>query len=253
MGQDVRNDSRVCRTPPGPMKKLNLYSKPNPILVAVSLTFILMTSGLVYYWMLPLPSGDDGELTPHATIAIDGDANFTATAMREGWPGDGFPENPYLIDGLNIDLSGERSYCISIENTRVSFTISNCSLIGDIHHPIAMPAWDAVGIYLENVTNGKIVNNICKNNSVGIFLFNSAYNVVANNTCRSNSRGILLKESESNIVTNNICNSSFYFGIWLAGSDSNTVKNNTCNNNYIGIKLHESDSNTVANNTCNNE
>ncbi|MHA2210729.1 MAG: NosD domain-containing protein [Candidatus Thorarchaeota archaeon] len=276
MGQAVKDRSEICPLPPGPLKELSLYSRPNPILVAVSLTLILTTAGLAYYWMrpppfIPLP------LTPHAAIEIDGDADFAATALLEGWPGDGSPENPYLIDGLNIDLSsGERSYCISIENTRVSFTISNCNLTGGIPHPIVGPAWDAVGIYLENVTIGKIVNNICKSNSVGIFLFNSTYNVVANNTCSNNSRGILLKESESNIATNNICNGSFYYGIWLAGSDSNTLSDNictsntlsgiyldaahsntlsdnTCNNNfYYGIWLAGSDSNTVENNTCNN-
>jgi parallel beta-helix repeat protein len=214
--------------------------------MAVSLTLILTTAGLAYYWMrpppfIPLP------LTPHAAIEIDGDADFAATALLEGWPGDGSPENPYLIDGLNIDLSsGERSYCISIENTRVSFTISNCNLTGGIPHPIVGPAWDAVGIYLENVTIGKIVNNICKSNSVGIFLFNSTY-------CSNNSRGILLKESESNIATNNICNGSFYYGIWLAGSDSNTLSDNICTSNTLsGIYLDAAHSNTLSDNTCNN-
>jgi hypothetical protein len=68
--------------------------------------------------------------TPHGAITIDGDANFSDTALIEGWPGDGSPENPYIIDGLDIDLGNEDGHCIMINNTRVSFTISNCNLTG---------------------------------------------------------------------------------------------------------------------------
>ena len=71
-----------------------------------------------------------GAGTPHGPIAIDGDANFSDKALLEGWNGDGSPENPYLVDGYDIDLSGEVGHCISISNTRVSFTISNCNLTG---------------------------------------------------------------------------------------------------------------------------
>ncbi|MHA1909534.1 MAG: hypothetical protein ACW98Y_19705, partial [Candidatus Thorarchaeota archaeon] len=39
--------------------------------------------------------------TPHGPIAIDGDASFSDIAQLEGWPGDGSPENPYIIDGLD--------------------------------------------------------------------------------------------------------------------------------------------------------
>ena len=41
---------------------------------------------------------------PHDPIAIDGDASFSDTAQLEGWPGDGSPENPYIIDGLTLIL-----------------------------------------------------------------------------------------------------------------------------------------------------
>jgi parallel beta-helix repeat protein len=175
--------------------------------------------------------------TPHGPIAIDGDANFSDTALLEGWDGDGSPESPYMIDGLDIDLGGGVGHCISISNTRVSFTISDCSFTG---------ASDGAGIYLENVTNGELVNNACNNNSAGINLAASYSNTVFNNNCSSNGIGISLDESDSNTVANN--NGG---GIDLWFSDSNTVANNTCNRNRIGIILDGSDSNTVADNTCN--
>ena len=74
--------------------------------------------------------------TPHAPIAIDGDANFTDTALLEGWHGDGSPENPFIIDRLDIDLGGNNGSCISITNTQVSFIISNCNLTGAIYYII---------------------------------------------------------------------------------------------------------------------
>jgi parallel beta-helix repeat protein len=253
VGQDVRDDSRVCRTPPGPRKDLNWHLRPRTIM-AVGLSFIL-TTGLVYVWIpkpppiiIPDRSPDPG--IPHAAIAIDGDANFSDTALLEGWPGDGSPENPYIIDGLDISPHFSSVHCISISNTRVSFTISNCNLTRTTS--FHMMAYVGSGIRLLNVSNGELVNNTCNNNRFGIWLHVSDSNTLANNTCTNSQRnGISLYESDSNTVANNNCNNNSY-GIHLWESDSNTVENNTCTSNGAdGIRLGESDSNTVANNTCN--
>ena len=107
--------------------------------------------------------------TSHGPIAIDGDANFSDTALLEGWPGDGSPENPFIIDGLDIDLGGSAGQCISINNTRVSFSIRNCNLTGTGRELGA-------GISLENVTNGELLNNTCTSNRWGIRLGNSDFN-----------------------------------------------------------------------------
>jgi parallel beta-helix repeat protein len=162
---------------------------------------------------------------PHARIEIIGDANFSATAQLEGWPGDGTPENPYIIDGLGIDLEGGNNLrCIEIRDTQVSFTISNCNLTRA--YAISFGNNEA-GIYLENVMNGELVDNIVNCNDNGIILYGSDFNTVANNFCSNNSDGIVLYES-----------------------DFNTVANNTCYNNRIGIYIYVSKYNTVVNNTC---
>jgi parallel beta-helix repeat protein len=187
--------------------------------------------------------------TPHAPIMINGDANFSATALLGGWSGDGSPENPYIIDGLGIDLwdADAGMCCIVIENTRVSFTISNCNLTGA--HCFSF-GQGGDGIYLGNVTNGELVDNIIDNNHKGILLVGSDYNTVANNTCSSNDDGIALSGSHSNTVANNTCSSNDY-GIALYESHSNTVSDNTCNYNRIGIYLqHSQSANNVVNNTC---
>jgi len=211
----------------------------------------------MYYLMLPtpqppatpLPPITPLQLTPNSAIAIDGDANFSATALLEGWPGDGSPENPYIIDGLEIDLGGRGGHCISISNTRARFTINNCNVSGARGR---MPMYRDAGIYLENVTNGELVNNTYSSNIFGIQLRDSTYNTVANNTCNDNWYGIVFHSSDSNTVVNNTCNrNENRDGIYLLDSNHNTVSDNTCNNNGdFGIHLLDSDHNTVSDNTC---
>ncbi|MHA2323178.1 MAG: right-handed parallel beta-helix repeat-containing protein, partial [Candidatus Thorarchaeota archaeon] len=181
--------------------------------------------------------------TPHSPIVIDGDANFNATAQTEGWSGNGTSGNPYIIEGLDIDLGGAPGHGISISNTRVNFTISNCNLTFANVSP-------GSGIYLYNVTNGMLINNTCTSNSYGIYLWSSDSNTVVNNTCNSNSNsGIYLRSSASNTVASNTCTDNTY-GIHLDQSDSNTVANNTCTINNAGFYITASDFNTVARNTC---
>jgi parallel beta-helix repeat protein len=189
--------------------------------------------------------------TPHARIAIDGDANFTDTALLEGWPGDGSPENPYIIDGLDIDISSNDRYCIIITNTQVSFIISNCRLTGAILLIIEARGYWGAGIFLENVTNCELVKNLIYSSGHSIVAFNLNYSTMTDNTCTSISRGfgISLEDSTHNIVVNNTCNNKRY-GIWLLDSTYNTVANNTCSNNEYCITLRHSHDNTVANNTC---
>jgi parallel beta-helix repeat protein len=246
MEQDVRNDSRFCQIPSGSKKGLNRRLKPRTIFMAVSLTLIMTTTGLVYYLMRPLPlflepwqKRNYVVRTPHSAITIDGDANFAATALLEGWPGDGSSGTPFIINGLEIDLAGGIGHCISIANTRVSFIIRNCNLTGA----------EEFGIFLENVTNGELVSNTCSNNIVGIQLFLSESIIVAKNNCSGNGGGIGLFASNGEVV-NNTCNNN-EGGIHLFHAGSSTIANNTCNNNGDGIGLDSSQFNTVTNNTCN--
>ena len=182
--------------------------------------------------------------TPHDPIAIDGDTNFSATALREGWPGDGSPENPFIIDGLDIDLTGGVDHCIMICYTRVNFIISNCSLTG------ASWEWPGrAGIFLDNVMYSELVKNILYDNDFGIFIESSDSCTVIDNICNNNEVGICLELSGSNTVFNNTCNNN-RVGVELDFfSDSNTIANNTFTSNEYGITLYEAESNTVASNT----
>ncbi|MHA2058554.1 MAG: hypothetical protein ACW979_13090 [Candidatus Thorarchaeota archaeon] len=102
MGQDVRDDSRVCRTPPGPRKDLHWHLKPRTLFMAVGLSVIL-TTGLVSVWIPKPPpiiiiEEYDDPFIEYGFITIDGDTNFSDTALVEGWEGDGSPGNPFAVN-----------------------------------------------------------------------------------------------------------------------------------------------------------
>jgi len=181
--------------------------------------------------------------TPHAPIAIDGDANFTLTASNEGWPGDGSSGAPFIIDGLDIDRGGGAGHCITIINTRVNFTIQNCIFTG--------ANVSGAGINIANVTNAELIRNICGNNIIGINLLESSYNVVGSNNCSSNSdEGIRQTSADYNNISDNICNNNGMYGIYTTGCDGNVLSNNTCNSNLgSGIYIY-GESNRIRNNMC---
>ncbi|MFW9806434.1 MAG: nitrous oxide reductase family maturation protein NosD [Candidatus Thorarchaeota archaeon] len=292
MGQDVKDRSRVCPLPPRSENVESRHIKSRTIIMTVSISFILTTTGIAYYGMQPpstpqLPIPPPAPLiivpgTPHDPIWIFSERDFSETALLEGWPGNGSPENPYIIDGLDISNPGHpqdhtRAHCIGISNTRVSFIIRNCHLNG------ASREWPGrAGIFLENVMHGEIMNNIlydngygiliqdsenctvanniCYNNTAGIELDWSSFNTFSNNSCNDNYEGIEILDSSFNTLSDNTCYNNTKQGIFLRWATNNIIANNTCYNNYIttdrdlggGIQLHVSDFNIVVNNTCAN-
>ncbi len=99
-------------------------------------------------------------LTEHSPIYINGNDDFAAQAVNEGWPGNGTEGNRYRIE--NYDITANSAHGIHIENTYVCFTIKNCNIHdgGNTHD----------GIILKNVKRGKIENCDITNNYNGIHL-----------------------------------------------------------------------------------
>lgn len=217
--------------------------------LSVLIMFLLSYLPVSYLAVEPSWSTDnEGSIvagTPHNPIYIDGDSNFSATASAEGWSGNGSSLNPYIIDGLDIDLGGTSGRGISISNTRVYFVIRDCSLTGASVDP-------GCGIYLYNVSNGDLINNMCIGNYVGIFLESSTSNSLSKNNCTSNSVNIYLTWfSDFNTLSDNTCTSDTNAGIAFIRSNSNILVNNTCTSSTnIGIYLAQSDSNTLFDTTC---
>ncbi|MHA1964910.1 MAG: right-handed parallel beta-helix repeat-containing protein [Candidatus Thorarchaeota archaeon] len=183
---------------------------------------------------------------PHGPIAIDGDANFSATALAEDWSGDGSAQDPYIIENYDITLGVTPEASISIANTRANYTIRGCRLIG----PAATPSY---GIYLENSTNGQIINNMITNFANGLYVISESKNVVATgNNISYNSDSIYWEDSGNLTITQNHCSNNFFMGIYILNSDEGTISGNNCSGNGIhGIQLHFSNDHTLTDNICN--
>ncbi|MHA2003262.1 MAG: NosD domain-containing protein [Candidatus Thorarchaeota archaeon] len=224
---------------------------------AISLAVILFLGNIapIFDFVDTYPPATDKDLltkreytqigsAPHNPIVMDGDANFSATALAEGWLGDGSSGNPYIIDGLTIDSGGGAGHCINISNTRVNFTIQNCNLTG---------ASANAGIFLSNVSHGSLINNTSTLNRHGIYIVDSSHNTIANNTFNGNSdHGANMYDSDFNTVTNNDCNDNGNYGMRLYYCDSNVFSRNLCGNSrYDGIHARYALFNIFEHNTCN--
>jgi parallel beta-helix repeat protein len=184
--------------------------------------------------------------TPYAPIVINGDSDFAATASTEGWVGDGSQQNPYVIENYDITSSFDPESSINITDTRAYYIIRGCRLTG----PAATPSY---GIYLENSTNGQIINNMATNFAQGLNATAGCSNLfVSGNNMSYNSYGIDIHYSIDCIVIDNYCNGNFFHGISLDTCENSSVIDNTCNENTMsGIYIYNCDSITVSSNTCN--
>lgn len=194
-----------------------------------------------------LPDG----LTPHDSIHIDGNGDFTLANGVVG--GSGTAGDPYLIE--NWVISG-----IEIMDTDAYFVIRNCLVEGSSSY---------VGIHLDNVKNGRAEN--CTLEGKYIRLYSSSNNTLVNNTCFGGDislysspatlinnacfgGGIYARDSPSSRLENNTCSNNIGDGIFLDHySDFSTLKNNTCSNNRgWGIRVEYSTGCRIENNTCSN-
>ncbi|MFX0073861.1 MAG: nitrous oxide reductase family maturation protein NosD [Candidatus Hermodarchaeota archaeon] len=195
-------------------------------------------------------------------IHIDG--NWSYTASNYTWcTGDGSWGNPYIIQG--IEINGDNSVsCITIENTIDAFIIKNCSLTNS-------SSWQQNGgIRLNNISNGKIIENNCSNNNrngiwvagfnntildniiennnnAGIqFHFGSSNHTISGNVINYNSIGISSSLGENLTISTNTIHDNNFRGILLQDQTHSSIKNNVLyNNDVFGILLEESNENII--------
>lgn len=176
--------------------------------LAISLLSVNQTSAL--------PEG----LNPHNPILIVGNAGFTpANGVTSG---SGTENDPYIIE--NWIISAGEAHGIEIRNTTAYFVIQNCLIEN------GRGKFNA-GIYLHNVTNGKVINNTSKKNEYGIYLRFSNNNIISNNTCKNDYYGILLHRSEYDTITNHIFENCgiYIFGDEVSHFNSHVIENNQVN------------------------
>jgi parallel beta-helix repeat protein len=219
-------------------KGMAMNESPNVrrFIISVMVALVaLATSPLFANRASALPDG----LLSHGPILINGDAGFTsANGVTSG---SGTVVDLYVIDGWDINASSANG--IEIRNTTAYFVIRNCY----VHNG------GSRGIWFFNVKNGKIDNNLFKNNSSGIYLeYYSDNNLVSNNIVGNSEYGIWIYRSDNNIISKNTCENSNYGILLYANSSYNLISNNTVDNNVHGINLSESDNNLISNNTVEN-
>jgi parallel beta-helix repeat protein len=203
----------------------------------VLLLVVLLCSSFAFVQHFSI--GSARAMVTRGPILIDGNAGFTpANGVTSGF---GTYSNPYIIEGWDINASSANG--IEISNTTAYFAIRNCHVHGAGNR----------GIWLFNVKNGEIDNNLFENNSSSIYLdYYSDNNLVSNNIVGNSEYGIWIYRSDNNVISNNVARNTNYGILLYANSSYNLISKNTVDNNVHGINLSESDNNLIENNTCEN-
>ncbi len=203
---------------------------------------------------------EDANYREHAPIRIDNDTDFDQQAEEEGWKGKGTSENPYVIEGYEIDGTNNGS-CIYISHTTKYFAIRNCLLYNESRGRETNYRYDA-GLHLSSVQNGKIVNNtILNNQGNGAFLKACDHITLAANNISSNNReGIKLAKSNMNRIKDNFISSNYNpitqvktaASISLKSSNYNKFIGNIILESGVGLRIKSSNNNSVKKNIISN-
>ena len=122
-------------------------------------------------------SGLATAISPHV-VQIDSDAALAALSRGTGT---GTEDDPYVIEGLDIDAKGEGS-CIRIANTTAFFILRRSTFTGA----------GTSAISLENVHNGWIVECVIENNKVGVTIDAESSDITFTlNTFRGNATDVI--------------------------------------------------------------
>ena len=195
---------------------------------------------------------------PHDQIIIYNDDNFTAENGVVG--GNGTADNPYMIEGWDIDISGivpdsnNPISGIQIGNTHAFFTVKNVRVHGN-YEPVnttgsfSISGNPAIVMYFGG--NARIENCILANTTVGIMMTGVDRVVIRGNTIIGNSRGIEIDHSSHIYIEDNYVANNQLENIDLSMISDSLVKNNTILNSslQIGMNLYDSERCDVLNNT----
>jgi len=185
-------------------------------------------------------------------IHIRGNTGWIDFKNAGNCTGSGNYSNPYIIKDLVID-GGNSGSCILIENSDVYFTIQNCTLFNSGHSG----SRDS-GIYLKNVSNGKILNNNCSFNKNGIYTYFSKNNTISANIARNNTYNGICVAARSNktILDGNTACFNSYIGIHIDGGytyhnsyNNLIINNNASYNAAAGIRITFTNDSKIINNT----
>ncbi len=182
----------------------------------------------------------------HDSINITANADF----IGQGWSGDGTPDDPFLIQ--NLDITSNVT-CIRIADTTACFIIRDCQLESFWEEDYAI-GYNAVE--LSNVSNGVLENCDIHGSASCILLVDCNYTEVRDCHLRSISAhglyGIRLKECR--ILENNIPQSGMEGVALVDGNDIDFAENQISDSHQSGVHFHKLFRCTIADNavsSCN--
>ncbi len=178
------------------------------------------------------------QYVPHVIIQIDGNADF----MAYNFTGRGTLSDPYMI--VNLSITASHTHLIYIRNTDVYFQIRDNYLNG------INRSYNAV--FLQNVTNGLVIDNHILNVETGVYLEGAHFNdIYRNEVLNTSLDGINIWASGGvNIFYNDIWG-VVGNGIYISSAcNATTISGNTLTGNegWGGINLEGSYSSVVTNN-----
>lgn len=158
-------------------------------------------------------------------LKIEGDRDLIRQAKKEGWPGNGSENRPYIIDGYHIE-NIEHNYSVYFSNITLHFEFRN-NFVNGINNDKEREGRD-IGIFFLDVKNGKFVNNTIANHSMGINFTFSANNTLLNNNIKSNTGlgGFYLYRSKFNIIRYNTISNNKEWGVYIEDSRENLIYQN---------------------------
>jgi parallel beta-helix repeat protein len=233
---------------------------PIAVLSTNSYDDVVTDNGTYYYAIITENEVGNSSLSNCEGVNVSAISGFhrlriaqNADFAKYEFSGNGTETNPWIIEDWYIDAYGGNGMYIS-DTTDYFIAQNNTIYDGDI------------GIYLNNVTNGRIINNTARFNRIGINLTNSNDNILINNTIHNSTNpsgyviGIGLSNSDNNwFEDNNIYGSdggAVYGGVgfWFYGSESNTLFNNHIHHNFgAGVIFQQSSHfNNLTENEINN-
>jgi parallel beta-helix repeat protein len=205
---------------------------------------------------IPEPVEASSHWTPRDPIYIWGNAGFTAENGTTG--GSGTPEDPYIIEGWEIDAPGSDSG-IYIAVTDAHFIIrdvyvhnagSSGILLWDVTNgriEDSRVATSNIGIYLASSMNITLARNaVFLNEQLGIWVSGGSKILLSTNSISDNLQGASIKATEVTI-TDNTLSSNSDIGLSVGGSYVAVADNNISGNAGTGMAASLSDSTVKGN------
>jgi len=169
--------------------------------------------------LTPRPEGDYEVREP---IVINNNTDFHNQADEEGWPGDGSEDDPYIIEGYEIDAGQyDPDYAVYMEDVNLSFEVRDSYLYNA----------SAYAIRIDYVENGEFINLTVADSGRGIGLVYSDNNVVTENKIMNSDMATSSwYTEEGNEFTHNYADGDNRYGYFAGYSQNDYIAYNDFGN-----------------------